>query len=58
LAAQGDHRTYLTLRTGNLSIGSLRNFMSRRGICNRSDTEGPLMLKQESLVGAARITGS
>lgn len=55
-ASRGSYRTCLTLKTGNLSMGSLRNFRNRGGICNRLSTEGPLMLKKDSLVGAARIT--
>jgi hypothetical protein len=43
---------YPTLKTGNPSIRSLRNSTSRRGVA--SDTEGPLMLKQDPLVGAVR----
>src|SRR6266576_6458504 len=46
----------MTLKTGNLSMGSLTNFRNRSGICNRLSTEGPLMLKKDPLVGAARIT--
>jgi hypothetical protein len=35
---------------------SSRNFRNRSGICNKLSTEGPLMLKKDPLVGAARIT--
>ena len=52
LAARRSCR-YPTLKTGNPSIRSLRISTSRRRI--GSDTEGPLMLKQDPLVGAMRI---
>jgi hypothetical protein len=55
-ASRGSYRTYLTLKNGNLLMGSLRNFRNKSGICNRLGTEGPLMLEKDRLVGAARIT--